>query len=135
MPHSLHLQRWLPEPLYPALIWFSVFPHFGHRFHASSVLFLISSIIPLNLYFGHSSPKPSYIGPEIREANRCTREGRTPHSVGPPLVLFNSGVVLGARGGWHARPFYPAITPSPRLFSRRKGGQPFHFSFEVYFQG
>ena len=59
MPHSLHLQRWLPDPLYPALIWFSIFPHFGHRFHASSVLFLISSIIPLNLYFGHSRAAPS----------------------------------------------------------------------------
>ena len=41
MPHSLHLQRWLPDALYPALTWFSIFPHFGHFFHASFVLFLI----------------------------------------------------------------------------------------------
>ena len=38
---SLHLQCWLPDALYPALTWFSIFPHFGHFFHASSVLLLI----------------------------------------------------------------------------------------------
>ena len=38
------------------MIWFFVFPHFGHFFHASSVIFFIFPILSQNLYFGHSHP-------------------------------------------------------------------------------
>ena len=42
LPHSLHLQRWVPDGLRPTFIWFSLFPQYGHLFHSSSVPFLIS---------------------------------------------------------------------------------------------
>ncbi|WP_295630522.1 hypothetical protein, partial [uncultured Intestinimonas sp.] len=54
----------------------SIFPHFGHRFHASSVLFLISSIIPLNPYFGHSrrgGEESLFSGPERKFKNPHTK--------------------------------------------------------------
>lgn len=32
VPHSLHMQRCIPDALYPIFFWFSAFPHFGQVF-------------------------------------------------------------------------------------------------------
>ena len=42
------------------MIWFFVFPHFGHFFHASSVILFIFPILSQNLYFGHSHGSYSF---------------------------------------------------------------------------
>lgn len=42
LPHSLHLQRWVPDGLCPTFIWFSIFPQYRHFFHSSSFALLIS---------------------------------------------------------------------------------------------
>lgn len=51
-----HLQRWLPDPLYLDLTWFSIFPRFGHLFHAALAGLLIVPCYSIVSFCGYSLP-------------------------------------------------------------------------------
>ena len=92
VPHSLHIQRCVPERLYPIFTWFSTFPHFGHCFPASILLLLIF-LFYLNLCL-LSTPPFMDPAPWVRSGGpvghppKAGAFGRSPGSRENPWAFF-----------------------------------------------
>ena len=80
LPHSLHLQRWVPDGLRPTFIWFSLFPQYGHFFHSSSFALLISLLFYHKMFDLGNPPAGKANYAVLRLARRASRRVRVANS-------------------------------------------------------